>query len=166
MAFGAALGVCCWWNMHGYWPCMVERVSPVAAHNQTGKGVCELASLCMTGMMLYMSRRVPNRYCRKRQVWLADLRGAVGSEQSGVRPVLVLKVYSKEMILVVPLTSKNKGGTWYMPIEFGSNTKQQQSFVMLSHVRSIHCNRLLRPIGTVTKQHFVGLLTATVQMMH
>ena len=80
----------------------------------------------------------------------------VGFEQNGKsesfeRPILVLRKFSKDMFLGVPLTSKIKTGFYY----FDLTEAGIKSSVILSQVRLMSSKRLLRRMGFIPTEIFV-----------
>lgn len=90
---------------------------------------------------------------KRRDIFLADLSPHVGSEQSGVRPVLIIQndignKYSPTVI-VAAITSKQKNK---IPTHVSlSNIEgiSEESVVMLEQIRTIDKKRLIEKIGTV-----------------
>jgi len=91
------------------------------------------------------------KYCKPREVWVTNLSGTQGREQRGIRPVLVLKHFSKDLFLGVPITSKDKGKRWCEPIIF--NDMQTISFCILSQVRVMDRSRVKRRVGKVSQDY-------------
>ena len=84
----------------------------------------------------------------------ADLAGATGSEQDGIRPVLVLQNdvgnrYSPTVI-VVPITGKKKRLDLPTHVNLSSRFGlHHESMVMLEQIRAIDKSRISRFVGTV-----------------
>ena len=90
---------------------------------------------------------------RKGEIYYADLSPVVGSEQGGIRPVVILQNdkgnhYSPTTI-VAAVTSRRKKK--YLPTHIQINVPQmkRKSVVMLEQVRTIDKSRLLEYIGKV-----------------
>ena len=93
---------------------------------------------------------------RQGEIWYANLNPIKGSEQAGLRPVLVI---SGNMLnqhlpitIVAPLTTKiknYKGNPVLSPDKV--NGLKQKSEVLIFHVRSISKDRLLEKVGYVDK---------------
>ena len=87
------------------------------------------------------------------EVWWALPDPAVGREQSGRRLVLIV---SNErfhrtvttLVVVVPLTTKDRGGPILLEINTGAGM-EQRSFAMTEQVRTISRQRLTGKIGVV-----------------
>ena len=90
---------------------------------------------------------------RKGEIYYADLSPVVGSEQGGIRPVVILQNdkgnhYSPTTI-VAAVTSRQKKK--YLPTHIPIDVPQMErkSVVMLEQVRTIDKGRLLEYIGKV-----------------
>ena len=82
------------------------------------------------------------------EVWWCSVGENVGSEVNGksdrfTRPVFVLRKYDRYTFHGLPLTTKEKTGTWYCPIEF-LNKKQT---VLLMQGRTFDYRRLKEKMG-------------------
>ena len=93
---------------------------------------------------------------RQREIWYTNLNPTNGSEQSGHRPVVIISgnMLNKYLNIVIacPLTSKiknYKGNVVLNPSE--SNGLDSESEVLIFHVRSISKSRLVKKIGSITK---------------
>ncbi len=105
---------------------------------------------------IHTARRV--LYFRQKEIWWAALGANIGFEQNGKnetfeRPVLILRKFSKDMFLGVPLTSKIKTGFYYFDLT-NAGTK---SSVILSQVRLMSSKRLLRRMGFIKTEIFVQI---------
>jgi hypothetical protein len=79
----------------------------------------------------------------------------VGEESYGkgngfARPVLIFKKFSGNSFLGLPLTSKEKNGNWYAPVNMGGDI----SWVMLNQARIFDKNRLVELIGDIKLEDF------------
>lgn len=90
-----------------------------------------------------------------RDIWWCALGVNVGAETDGKRdnferPVLVLRVYNKETMLVLPITSKEKTDKFHcrVKVEFGN------VWVKLTQARVISNFRLLRKLGVLPEEEF------------
>ncbi len=90
------------------------------------------------------------------EIWYADLNPVKGSEQSGLRPVLIvsgnlLNQYLN-LVIAIPLTTKvknYKGNPIISPSK--SNGLNSTSEVLVFHIRSISKERLVNKIGKIEK---------------
>lgn len=106
-----------------------------------------------------------NLFFRIHEIWWAHLGVNVGFEQDGTgeafeRPVIVLKKYNARVLLVVPLSTTSKTGTYYFDIGIvgGKHAK-----AILSQIRLIDRNRLINHIATVNVETFEKLVDATIR---
>jgi mRNA interferase MazF len=92
---------------------------------------------------------------KEREIWWSSLGINIGYEQDGKndnfeRPVLILKKFNKNIMWVLPMTSKNKTGGYYYQFE----RNDQKYSIILSQLRLISSKRLLRKIGMITEAEF------------
>ena len=104
---------------------------------------------------IFLSKEGKEIFCNKREIWWCSLGMNLGKEMFGKndlfeRPVLVLKVYNKETIKIVPLSSKEKTGDYYVKIKVGDIS----SSAVLSQVRTISTKRLSRKVSRLDKLQF------------
>ena len=91
---------------------------------------------------------------RQGEIWYADLNPTKGSEQAGLRPVVVvsgnLLNLHLNIVIVVPLTTKikkYKGNPILLPTQ--TNGLQNESEMLVFHIRSISKDRLVRKTGNI-----------------
>jgi len=95
----------------------------------------------------------------KRQVWWISVGLNIGVEEDGKnsnfeRPVLVIKVFSRQCFLGIPITSSNKiNKRYYFPIEHKNN----KYFLILSQIRLFSTKRLSRKIFKINSQKFIKI---------
>ena len=90
-------------------------------------------------------------FFHERVIWFAHLGANVGFEQDGKgesfgRPVLVFRKFNKEVFWGVPLTTREKGGKFYLPIELGDGVPRK---AILSQLRLFDAKRLYQKVATV-----------------
>lgn len=91
------------------------------------------------------------------EVWYADLNPTKGSEQAGLRPVVVVSgnLLNEHLgvVIVVPLTTKiknYKGDPILSPSKMsGLKTKSE---MLIFHIRSVSKDRLVRKVGKIEKE--------------
>ena len=92
---------------------------------------------------------------RKGDIFFADLSPVVGSEQGGVRPVLVVQNdignrFSPTIIVAAITSQMNKAKLpTHVPISAEGNGLSRDSVVLLEQLRTIDKKRLREHIGTV-----------------
>lgn len=90
---------------------------------------------------------------KRGDIFYADLNPIIGSEQGGIRPVIVVQnnvgnKYSPTVV-VLPISSAKKNN---MPTHIyicGSKLLPKNSVVLAEQIRTIDRNRLLRYVGSV-----------------
>lgn len=88
------------------------------------------------------------------EIWNAELDPATGREQRGRRPVLVVSADRLNhgrggLVVVVPMTSTDRGVPLHVPILSPEAGLRVTSFAMTEQVRSISVERLGRRRGAV-----------------
>jgi mRNA interferase MazF len=94
---------------------------------------------------------------KKGDLYFADLSPVMGSEQGGVRPVLVVQndvgnKFSPTIIVAAITSRKNKADLpTHVAIEAGGNGLSKNSIVLMEQLRTIDKKRLKERIGTIDK---------------
>ncbi|MCC2865690.1 type II toxin-antitoxin system PemK/MazF family toxin [Ihubacter massiliensis] len=92
---------------------------------------------------------------KKGDLYFADLSPVIGSEQGGVRPVLVVQndvgnKYSPTIIVAAVTSQKNKANLpTHVEIAADGNGLSKNSVVLLEQLRTIDKKRLKERIGTL-----------------
>ena len=89
------------------------------------------------------------------EVWYADLAPAVGHEQDGVRPVLVvssdeLTHVSPRLVVVVPITRTFRPHPTHVAVGPPEGGLREPSYAVCNQVRTISTLRLDRRLGRVS----------------
>lgn len=105
--------------------------------------------------------RSSNTFAYPREVWWCSLGINIGAEINGKnenfeRPVIILKVYNKETMLILPLTTKEKNDTFHHKIQ----TERKTVWVKLTQSRVISNHRLLRKVDVLGEEEFSNLKIA------
>ena len=92
----------------------------------------------------------PNTYHEGGIYW-TYLGDNIGMEQDGgreafARPTLIVRGFSKELVFCVPISSKQKTGEYYFPIQTGKIS----GVLLLSQLRAIDTLRIGRHIADVS----------------
>lgn len=92
---------------------------------------------------------------KQAEIWLTDLNPTQGSEQAGVRPVVVisgnLMNQNLSVVIACPLTSKIKNYKGNVILKPNTKNKlTQTSEVLTFHLRSMAKDRLLKKVGTIS----------------
>ena len=96
---------------------------------------------------------------RRGDVYYADLRPVIGSEQGGIRPVLIIQndvgnAYSTT--LIVAAVTSGIEGKFKMPTHYHIGRScglYKDSVVLLEQIRTIDKSRIIHYIGQVPKKH-------------
>lgn len=101
-------------------------------------------------------------FANQRDIWWCSLGVNVGSEEDGKnelfeRPVLVLKVFSKTMLRVAPLTSKERNDVYHIPISYNGT----RGSVILSQIKTISTKRLSRKLTRLDIGQFQNIIDKT-----
>jgi len=89
------------------------------------------------------------------EIWNANLAPTRGHEQDGSRPVLIVSTDDfnaspAELVIVVPITSKNKSIRSHVPVGPGGKSGlKSKSYIMAEQPRTISTERLSKRIGKV-----------------
>ena len=94
-------------------------------------------------------------YAYPREIWWCSLGLNVGVETDGKnenyeRPVVVMKVYNKESMVILPLTTKKKNDKFHFKIEREETT----TWIKLTQTRVISNKRLLRKVDVLNEDIF------------
>ena len=90
---------------------------------------------------------------KRNEIYFADLNPIQGSEQGGLRPVLILQndVGNKHSptTIIAPITSIQK--KTYLPthVFMGADVLPKDSYILLEHIRAIDKTRLRNFIGRI-----------------
>lgn len=92
----------------------------------------------------------------EREVWWCSLGLNIGFEQDGKgedfsRPILIIKGFSRDVFLCVPLTTKNKEGKYYCDIVLEDKLSRK---VILSQIRLVDSKRLQEKICRIDRLQF------------
>lgn len=91
------------------------------------------------------------------EIWLVNLDPTLGREQAGTRPALIISdnIFNQgyaDLVIVVPITSQNKGIRSHVRIAQGEGGLSMESFAKCEDIRSISKQRLIKSLGKVSKQ--------------
>ena len=107
-----------------------------------------------------------NKYVHEREVWWCSLGINVGVEADGKhenfeRPVLVLRKFNRDAVLVVPLTSRPKPNPYQWPF-----AHEGQTFAaVFSQMRLISTKRLLRKMYRMDARIFSEIKAVILVMV-
>ncbi len=83
---------------------------------------------------------------RRGEIWYVDLDPTVGREQAKRRPCLVISVEQynlspADLVVVLPMTSKDKKIPWHVVVDVRQSGLKQTSFVMCDQIRTVSKER-------------------------
>ena len=103
---------------------------------------------------------------KRGQLYFADLSPVIGSEQGGVRPVLVIQSdrynFKSPTTIVAAVTSKHKNPGQYTHVLLPDNSDIPGSIVLLEQIRTIDKSRLGVYIGKL-KKHEICLIDEAIR---
>ena len=100
---------------------------------------------------------------KTRDIFYINMGENIGFEQNGkgadfVRPIVILKVFNREMFFAIPLSSQIKEGKFYYSFEFEAKDKSiNKNVALLSQMRLFSSKRLLNKIGMINKNDFKNM---------
>ena len=102
---------------------------------------------------------------KEREVWWCSIGINIGHEQDCKnllyeRPVLIIKVFNKDLVAILPIISSDKIGKYYYPLI----QMEQSSVLVLSQIRTISSKRLLRKINEVSVAEYLKISIQLVRI--
>jgi len=98
-------------------------------------------------------------------IYFADLNPVIGSEQGGIRPVLIVQnnLGNKHSptVIVAAITSKTDKSSLPTHIEISENSGlSKKSIVLLEQIRTLDKKRIFNRIGRVSKEDLIKIDSA------
>lgn len=102
-----------------------------------------------------LEKQTRETYAYPREIWWCSLGINLGAEMDGKnenfeRPVIVMRVYNKETMVVLPLTTKPRDDKFHHKIK----TEEKTVWAKLTQSRVISNKRLLRKVDVLDEQSF------------
>ena len=99
----------------------------------------------------------PQRIIHRGELYYADLNPVVGSEQGGIRPVLILQNevgnWFSPTVIVAAVTAKSRKGCLPTHVLVGTDSGlRQPSVILTEQIRTIDKSRLLDWIGVLSPE--------------
>jgi mRNA interferase MazF len=115
--------------------------------------IIKLIEWCKVKIIL--SEHSPDILFKEGEIWWCRIGMNIGHETYGkgvsfARPVLIYKKLSKDFFIGVPITSKKKEGTWFVPLVFND----KENCAILSQVRSFDGRRLIERMSVLGYTQF------------
>ena len=106
------------------------------------------------------------KYVHPKEIWWCSLGVNLGAEIDGKnenfeRPVIVIKVYNKETMVILPITTKPRADPFHHKIQTAGKT----IWVKLTQVRVVSSKRLLRKVDVLDEASFEILKDAWNQSL-
>lgn len=95
------------------------------------------------------------------QVLRSEKRYEDGKNYDFERPVLIIKKFNRQIVLGVPLSTKNKDNPYYFPFTHNGMTFS----VMLSQLRLLSTKRFIRRIRKIDSVLFAEIKNKIVEMI-
>lgn len=97
--------------------------------------------------------KIPRLFFHEREIWFCHLGTNVGFEQDGKgelfgRPIVVFRKFNNQVFWAIPLTTKNKNGRFYLPIDLKDGLHRM---AILSQLRLLDAKRLYQKVGFIDK---------------
>ncbi|GLW96614.1 type II toxin-antitoxin system PemK/MazF family toxin [Microtetraspora sp. NBRC 16547] len=104
------------------------------------------------------------------EIWFADFGSPVGREQAYPRPALVISnddynTAGFELVIVVPLTTRERGWNHHVEIPPGDSGLRKTSWAMVQQVRSLSPLRLSTRLGEVPPEKVEEVLGVLGRMV-
>ncbi|OGG93757.1 hypothetical protein A2609_00695 [Candidatus Kaiserbacteria bacterium RIFOXYD1_FULL_47_14] len=103
---------------------------------------------------------------KEREVWWCSVGVNIGVETDGKhdtfeRPVLIVRIFNKEMLWAVPITSTMKDSPFYYPFLF----KNEDRSLILTQIRVMSTKRLLRQVDVLSEEDFGKVIESLVGLL-
>ncbi len=121
--------------------------------------------------LLHINQEVKYMTVHKNDVFYADLSPVIGSEQGGIRPVLVIQNDTgnkvSPTIIVAAITSRQKKLRMptHVPITLEDGRLPKNSMAMLEQIRTIDKERLKNYVGKIDKRSAEAIERASLESL-
>lgn len=141
------------------------RVSVVIMKEYVSKMMQLFTDWARLKMKLHNKKTEENEYYYAGEIWWASLGQNIGDEQNGKnrnfeRPIIIIKAFSARMLLVVPVSSKVKVNRYRILAQI----RGKSCIANISQMRTISSKRLIRQMGTVSKQDLNAIQRALIHI--
>jgi len=108
-----------------------------------------------------------NKLYHEREIWWCSLGINIGFEEdgtgiSGERPVLILRGFSRQVCLIIPLTTSEKKNPYHISL---GRVDNRNAFAITSQIRLIDTKRLINKIGVVDQILFKNIRKAAKDLL-
>ena len=102
---------------------------------------------------------------RRGEIWLVDFSEAIGREQAGRRPAVVvsadrLNQSPAGVVIVVPCTTTPRGLPSHVELDPGTSGLDSVSYAKCEDVKSVSDHRLIAPLGMVNDEALFAIARA------
>lgn len=103
----------------------------------------------------------------EREIWWAKIGVNIGVEIDGkhelsLRPVILLRKFNKDMVLIVPTTGNQKPDRYRISV---SGEQGKIYYACLSQIRTVSAKRFFRKVDRIDKYNYNYLISAVVKMI-
>ena len=109
---------------------------------------------------------------RRGEIWIVDWSPSRGSEQSGMRPAVVIQTDAANMnphypnTVVVTVSTKGKAVPFHVPVNPSrENGLKEASFVKCEQVLTISKDRLVRRLGSLEEKHLQAVAASVRRVL-
>ena len=115
------------------------------------------------GKKKVLDLKINGAHCHKREIWWCSIGVNVGSEQHSQtgdfgRPVVVVRQFTKDIFLGVPLTTKIMN----LPFRVRFTLGEVENDALILQMRVYDRKRLVRQIGIMPSDSFARLIAAII----
>ena len=108
-----------------------------------------------------------NKLYHEREVWWCSLGVNIGFEQDGTgtvgeRPILILKGFSKQVCLVIPLTTSEKKNPYHISL---GKVDGKNACAIISQIRLVDTKRLINKVSVVERKLFEKIRKAAKDLL-
>lgn len=106
-------------------------------------------------------------YFKERDIFWAKIGKNIGFEQNGkgeefTRPIVIIKKYTKDIFLAVPLSTTLRSGSFFYQFSFIEN---KMSTALLVQNRLFSSKRLVKKIGKINQNDFLELKQKLIELI-
>ncbi len=94
---------------------------------------------------------------KKAEIWMINLNPTLGIEMQKIRPCLILRVYSRTHIVILPISSKIKPEKFSFYLKNISFLSIKKSWICISQIKTIDTQRCIRKLGQLSEKKFIEI---------
>ncbi len=104
-------------------------------------------------------------YIHEKEIWLVDLEPTIWIEIKKIRPCLVLRKFSKNHFLVLPITSKVKWLSLTFVLENISFLKHEINYIVIPQIKTVDSSRFKRRFWQLSNSKFTLIKNKTAEVL-